>query len=115
MPLISIALLAALCIPDGETPAGPALTIRLVRPQVQGQRFLALFEGAPMPHPAAALAAYKRALMGNTGLSKAVEGGIAALNPDMLAELATLDNTTFRFAPAPGGRLAWSVVIPRDD
>jgi hypothetical protein len=115
MTLISIALLAALCIPDGEAPAGPALTIRLVKPQVQGQRFLALFEGAPMPHPAAALAAYKRALMGNTGLSKAVEGGIAALNPDMLAELATLDNTTFRFAPASGGRLAWSVVIPRDD
>jgi hypothetical protein len=115
MPLITIALLAALFVPDGEAPAGPALTIRLVRPQVQGQQFLALFEGAPMPHPAAALAAYKRALMGNTGLNKAVEGGIAALNPDMLAELATLDNATFRFAPAADGRLAWSVVVPRDD
>jgi hypothetical protein len=115
MALISIALLATLLVPDGEAPAGPAVMFRLVRPQVQGQRFLALFEGAPMPHPAAALAAYKRALMGNTGLSKAVEGGIAALNPDMLGELATLDNATFRFAPAPDGRLAWSVVIPRDD
>jgi hypothetical protein len=115
MPLISIAVLAAVLSAGSDEPPGPALTIRLVRPQVQGTRFLALFEGAPMPHPAAALAAYKRALMGNTGLSKAAEAGIAFFNPDMLAELATLDGASLRLSARPDGHVAWDAVIPRDD
>ena len=109
-------VLAALLL-DGPKlgPDPPALTIRLVHPREQGNRLLALFEGARAPHPAAALAGYKRAKGGDTGLGKAVDAGITALNPGMVAEMATLDDATLGLGWSPDGRLAWGAVVPRDD
>lgn len=112
--------LAALLLDAPDAPPGaeaprPAVTIRLVRPRVQGERLLALFEGARAPHPAAALAGYRRAKGGDTGLGKAAEAAIAALNPGMVAEMATLDDATFGLGWSADGRPAWGAVVPRDD
>ncbi len=93
----------------------PAVTIRLVRPRDQGERLLALFEGARAPNPAAALAGYRRAKGGDSGLGKGVEAAIASLNPGMIAELATLDDSTIEIAPSRDGRPVWDVIVPRDD
>lgn len=110
-----LVLASLLLHPADPAPDRPAVTIRLVRPRVQGERLLALFEGARAPHPAAALAGYRRAKGGNTGLGKAAEAAIASLNPAMIAEWATLDDATLALDPAPDGRLAWGAVVPRDD
>src|SRR5438477_7441967 len=73
----------------GAEPPRPAVTVRLVGPDRQGAQVLDWFRGARAPHPAAALAAWRRA----TGrhLSKAREAAIAAFNPEMVRELRVLD------------------------
>lgn len=110
-------LLAAMLLdaPAPNPPDRPALTIRLINPRAQLERLIALFEGSRAPHPAAALAGYKRAKGGDTGLGKAVEAAIASINPGMAAEMATLDDATLGFGLSPDGRLTWNAVIPRDD
>jgi hypothetical protein len=107
-------LLAALLL-DGPGPAPPAITVRLVHPREQGERLLKLFEGAKAPHPAAALAGYKRARGGDTGLGKPLDAAISALNPGMIAELGTLDDATFALGWNSTGKAAWSAVVPHDD
>ena len=107
-------LLAALLL-DGPKPESPAITVRFVRPREQGELLLKLFEGAKAPHPAAALAAYKRAKGGDTGLGKPLDAAIAALNPGMVAELATLDDATFALGWNGTGPAAWNAVLPHDD
>jgi hypothetical protein len=107
-------LLAALLL-DDPGPAPPAVTIRLVHPGEQGERLLKLFEGARAPNPAAALAGYKRARGGDTGLDKPLDAAISALNPGMIAELRTLDDATLALGWAAGGRAAWNAAVPHDD
>jgi hypothetical protein len=96
------------------------VTIRLIRPDVQCQRIIALFQGARVPHPAAALAAWKRAKTPHRQLGKPLEAAIAALNPEMAAELRLLDQAEMKLAfdpvPDPGGNgRHWYATIPRDD
>ncbi len=116
MILILLALFAMEPRPqaNGSTPAA-FVRVRVVRPQAIGQRVLALFEGAKAPNPAAALAAYRRAKGGSSGLSKGAEAAIAVLNPRMIAEFALVDDATAHFSRALDGRLAWNALIPRDD
>lgn len=93
-----------------------ALTIRLVHPEQQLERLIALFKGARVPHPAAALAAWKRARREFKGLAKASEAAIAALNPGMIRELRNFDGGQVGLGIDPvHGRLRWYVVAPRDD
>ena len=109
-------VLAALLLDAPPPPPDrPALTIRLVRPRAQWERLIALFEGSRAPNPAAALAGYRRAKGGDSGLGKAVDAAIASINPGMAAEMATLDDATLGLAVTPEGRVAWNVVVPRDD
>jgi hypothetical protein len=115
MPIVLAVLLALLPNPPGDEPPRPSLSIRLVRPRAQGERVLGFFQEARSPHPAAALAAYRRARGGESGLSKAAEAAIAAINPRMIAELASLDDASLAFSRAPDGRLCWNALIPRDD
>jgi hypothetical protein len=96
------------------TPAD-AISVRFVRPREQGERFLALFRGLRFPHPAAALAAYRRAKKGDSGLGKAAEAGIAIVNTDMVAELETLDGAVIEWGWDPAGRAFWDASIPHDD
>jgi len=95
-----------------EPPA--AVTVQLVRPEEQCARVLDLFQGARSPHPAAALAAWRRATGKN--LSKAAEAVIAFFNPAMVPELKTLDGAVVRLRLESGdGRVRWSATLPRDD
>lgn len=94
----------------------PSLTVRLVRPDQQGERLITLFRGSRAPHPAAALAAWKRANRDRPGLSKSAEAAIAALNPAMVRELRSLDaaEVVLRIDP-DDGRAHWRAILPRDD
>ena len=60
---LAIVLATAVCdVTSGEpTEVGESLVVRLVHPERQAVQVLKLFEGSRAPHPAAALAAWKRA------------------------------------------------------
>src|SRR5262245_31515446 len=106
-------------LPDPTPPPArtDAVTVRLVRPQEQGERFLALFQGARAPHPAAALAAWKNANRGRVGLGKGTEALVAALNPAMLTrEARLLDEAELHLAFDPAtGHPRWRARVPQDD
>ncbi|MDR3634090.1 MAG: hypothetical protein P4L84_09810 [Isosphaeraceae bacterium] len=97
---------------SAEPPA--VLTARLLRPDEQCARILDLFRGARSPHPAAALAAWRRATGRN--LNKGTEALVAVFNPAMIPELKTMDGATLvlRLDPADG-HVRWSATVPRDD
>src|SRR5581483_4473984 len=96
-----------------EPPA--AVVVQFVRPDEQLDRLLALFEGAKAPHPAAALAAWRRATGRHDVLPKAQQATLAALNPGMVRELATLDGATLALGFDAEGRARWNLIVPRDD
>lgn len=93
-----------------------ALTVRLVRPQEQGERLIDLFRGARAPNPAAALAAWKHATGGRGSLGKPLEAAVAALNPAMVREFRGLDGAEFALGFAPTtGSARWRATVPNDD
>jgi hypothetical protein len=100
-----------------EAPAPrPAITIRLAHADQQLERLLALFNGSRAPHPAAALAAWKRATGGRGSLGKRREAIIALFNPEMIPELRTLDGAEIVVGFDPkDGHLRWSATLPHDD
>ena len=103
---------------DPSPPSPPALTIRLVRPDVQSDRLIRLFDEARAPHPAAALAGWKRAVRGREpdGLGKTWEAILASINPEMVREWRVLDRATIAFGFGPvDGRVRWSAALPADD
>jgi hypothetical protein len=91
----------------------PALSVRPIRPDLQLARFLALFEGSPYPHPAAALAAWKQGTGGHLSLGKSWEAAIAAFNPSMVRELRILDSS--ELVVSLGQPRGWYLVVPEDD
>ncbi len=94
----------------------PTLTVRLVRPEQQAAEILRMFEGARAPHPAAALAAWKRATPDLAILGKPLEALIAAFNPEMVPEWRVLDQAELRIdLNAADGRTRWHALMPRDD
>ena len=99
---------------SGEPPT--AVTIRFVKPDQQVGEIIDLFQGAKAPHPAAALAAWKRASREPDRLGKPLEALIAAINPKMAGELRTLDGAEVAIRFEPGsGRLTWNATLPKDD
>jgi hypothetical protein len=93
-----------------------ALTLRLVRPDRQCARLIALFEGSRAPHPAAALAAWKCAGRGRHSLGKPLEAALALFNPEMVREFRVLDEAELAVGFEPGdGRVRWRVTAPHDD
>ncbi|HEV3165478.1 MAG TPA: hypothetical protein VGZ22_15735 [Isosphaeraceae bacterium] len=105
-------------LPGAEPELAPALTVRLVHPDLQGERLLKLFERARAPHPAAALAAWRQATRDRNprGLGKGPEALIALFNPEMIAELRLLHGAelVLGFDP-PDGRARWFATVPQDD
>jgi hypothetical protein len=97
--------------------APPAITVRLVRPDVQCDRVIALFQGSRARHPAAALAAWKRATAPQGQLGKPLEAAITVFNPQTARELKRLDQArvVFSFDPEADGALEWYATLPRDD
>ncbi len=93
-----------------------SIRVRLLQPDAQAREVARLFQGSRAPHPAAALAAWKRASTDPNRLGKPLEALIAAFNPLMADELRTLDGAEFtlRFDPE-SGEPDWSAVLPKDD
>ena len=101
--------------PD-DPPIPPAVEIRFEQPGKALEQIFALFKGSRAADPASALANWKRATKGNLSLGKGTEGVIAALNPLMVRELATLNGAEFviDFSRQDGATL-WSFAVPKDD
>jgi hypothetical protein len=99
----------------GEEPR-PVISIRATHPDRQIREVIGLFDGAKAPHPAAALAAWKRASREPNRLGKPLEALITAFNPRMADELRSLDGAEVALWFEPGdGRLGWGVSLPGDD
>jgi hypothetical protein len=114
MVLVVMAAVAVSVVAGAEPP--PAVVVRAVRPDEQGERVLALFRGTRAAHPAAALAAWKHARGGRDGLGKPLEGLVAAFNPEMVRELKALDSSELTLGFEPGtGRPRWRLLVPNDD
>jgi hypothetical protein len=99
-------------------PPPPALSVRLIRPDLQMDQALGLFRGARAPHPAAALAAWKRGAGpgANAALGKPWEAAIALFNPAMAAELRSFDGAELHITFDPdNGSAHWFAAIPHDD
>jgi len=102
----------------GAEPAGAAdaLVIRLVHPERQAAAVLNLFEGSRAAHPAAALAAWKRATHEPDQLGKTVEAVIAFFNPEMAAECRIFRDAELHLNLDPAnGRPRWFAIVPYDD
>jgi hypothetical protein len=118
--LIATALMVPLA-PAGGSAAEPhadrpALVVRLVHPERQAAEVLGLFAGARAAHPAAALAAWKRATRDPGQLGKPLEAVIALFNPEMAREWSVMHGSEFGFGLRPGeARLHWYVIVPHDD
>ncbi|MFI5458630.1 MAG: hypothetical protein ACHRXM_24620 [Isosphaerales bacterium] len=99
-----------------ETPGDETLVIRLVHPERQAAEVLSLFAGSRAPHPAAALAAWKRTTRDPGQLGKPLEAVIALFNPEMAREWGVLHEAELRLdLSAAGGKPRWYAVVPRDD
>ncbi len=101
----------------GEPAAGDdALVIRLVHPDRQAAALLRLFDGARVAHPAAALAAWKRATRAPDQLGKPLEAVIAMFNPEMAPEWKALHDAALHVNRLAGdGSARWYAVAPGDD
>ncbi len=118
LPRQSPLLLALVLAIPSLTRAGEpttALSVQFLHPDRQLERLLALFDGSAAPHPAAALAAWRRATGDPDVLNKTRQALIATLNPEMVRELRTLDGATLTLDIDARGRVGWSLAVPRDD
>lgn len=116
--VLALALLAgrAQAEEPATAPVPPAaMELRMVRPDQQLARLLALFEGSRAPHPAAALARWRQATGRHDVLSKPWQAAIAALNPLMVEELRLLDAARLAVGLDPDGRWRWHLIVPHDD
>jgi hypothetical protein len=96
---------------DGET-----VVIRLVHPERQAADVLKLFDGARAPHPAAALAGWKRATRHPNQLGKPLEAVIAMFNPEMAQEWRVMDDAELCLdLGSVDGKARWYAIVPRDD
>jgi hypothetical protein len=96
---------------DGET-----IVIRLIHPERQAADVLKLFEGARAPHPAAALAGWKRGTRHPNQLGKPLEAVIAMFNPEMAQEWRVMDDAELCLdLGSVDGKARWYAIVPHDD
>ena len=119
-----VALLAGLLLMEPRASAiefeqatsGEPIVVRLIHPDRQAAAVLRLFEGCAAPHPAAALAAWKRSTREPNQLGKPLEAVISFFNPEMVREWSVFHEARFQlgFDPETGsGR--WRLTVPGDD
>ena len=119
-----VALLAGLLLMEPRASAiefeqatsGEPIVVRLIHPDRQAAAVLRLFEGCAAPHPAAALAAWKRSTRDPNQLGKPLEAVISFFNPEMVREWSVFHEARFQlgFDPETGsGR--WRLTVPGDD
>jgi hypothetical protein len=88
----------------------------MLHPDRQAANVLKLFEGSRAAHPAAALAAWKRATRDPAQLGKTLEAFIALVNPEMVREWQTFHDAELRMNLNPNdGTPIWQFVVPHDD
>lgn len=93
-----------------------ALVIRVVHADRQAAQLIKLFEGSRAPHPAAALAAWKRATRDPTQLGKTLEAVIALANPEMVREWKIFHQAEMHMNFSKrDGTPSWHFVAPHDD
>jgi hypothetical protein len=109
--------LLAACSARADAPGDhDALLVRVIHPDRQADRLLKLFEGSRAPHPAAALAAWKRATRDPAQLGKTLEAVIALANPEMVTEWRIFHQAELRLNQgADDATPCWNFVAPRDD
>jgi hypothetical protein len=92
------------------------VVIRLVKPEDLAAQILRLFEGSPAPHPAAALAAWKRASREPDRLGKPTEAVISFFNPEMVREWRAFHDARFQLGIEPRDQgWRWRLSVPHDD
>jgi hypothetical protein len=94
----------------------PAITVQLDQPDHQIRAVIDLFRGSRAAHPAAALAAWKRASREPNRLGKPLEALIAVFNPEMAEEFGIFDGAELAlwFDPDSDGP-SWGATLPKDD
>jgi len=121
---VCLALIAGLLVmqpranaigPEQAT-SGEPIVVRLIHPDRQAAAVLHLFEGCAAPHPAAALAAWKRSTRDPDQLGKPLEAVISFFNPEMVREWSVFHEARFQlgFDPETGTR-QWRLTVPGDD
>jgi hypothetical protein len=112
-----VSLLVAAGNATADLPSEPdAIVVRIVHPDRQAAQLIKLFEGSPAPHPAAALAAWKRATRDPTQLGKTLEAAIALANPEMVPEWKIFHDAELHMnLAADNGALRWHFIAPGDD
>jgi hypothetical protein len=121
---VCVALLAGLLVMQPRASAiefeqatsGEPIVVHLIHPDRQAAAVLRLFEGCAAPHPAAALAAWKRSTREPDQLGKPLEAVISFFNPEMVREWSVFHEARFQlgFDPETGsGR--WRLTVPGDD
>jgi hypothetical protein len=99
-----------------SSPEDEALVVRLIHPDRQAARWLQLFQGTRAPHPAWALAAWKRATRDPVLLGKPLEAVIAAFNPEMVDEWSRFHDAELHLGySARDGNPRWYARLPCDD
>ncbi|HMF35722.1 MAG TPA: hypothetical protein VKF17_03755, partial [Isosphaeraceae bacterium] len=122
--VVCLAVLAGLLVREPRANAigleqatsGEAVVVCLIHPDRQAAAVLRLFEGCAAPHPAAALAAWKRSTRDPDQLGKPLEAVISFFNPEMVREWSVFHEARFQlgFDPETGsGR--WRLTVPGDD
>jgi hypothetical protein len=92
------------------------VVLGLIHPDRQAAEVLRLFTESPAPHPAAALAAWKRAAPDPAQLDKPIEALISFFNPEMVREWSTLHEAQVQVGQDPKtGLIRWRLAVPRDD
>ena len=103
-----------MALPVDDEPA--AIVLQPVKPDVQLERLIALFEGSRAASPAAALAQWRKSRKNATSLGKGLEAAIAVLNPEMVAEVKPLDGSEIVVDfDVASGEPHWFAAFPRDD
>ncbi|APW60815.1 hypothetical protein [Paludisphaera borealis] len=101
-----------------EPPGGrePAIVVRAVHPDRQAAAVVGLFADSRSPHPAAAMAAWRRATADISQLGKPLQAVAAIFNPQMIAEWKAFHDVELAVGFAPeDGKPLWRVIAPEDD
>jgi hypothetical protein len=102
--------------PVDATESPDAIVVRLIHPERQAANLICLFDGAPAPHPAAALAGWKRSTRFPDQLGKPLEAVISFLNPEMVPEWQSLHEAKLSLGIDPeSGAMRWLLNAPHDD
>lgn len=97
-------------------PPSPQISVCLIHPDRLAAAGIRLFQGTRAAHPAAALAAWKRATADPNQLGKTLEAVIALGNPEMVREWRVFHEAELRYRLDPEtGWGGWRLSIPRDD